>query len=668
MVAGVCIALAALVFVVFGRAIGYPFINFDDPDYTFNNPVISSGVSLSNIGWAFTHYVSDHWHPLTLIVLMLEAQFFGSWAGGYHLVNILLHAAAAIFLFLLLIEMTGAFWRSAFAAALFAIHPLRVESVVWVSECKDVLSAMFFMLTLWAYARYARRKSAGRYAMILLWFALGLMSKPMLVTLPCVLLLLDYWPLGRLHSLSQFPGLLLEKVPLFILTGLSSLAAVLALNSRHEVVSTYPADIPIGYAAYLWKLAYPAGLAMLYPIPREGYGAWEVFNALLILAAVTAAVWLCRRNREYLVSGWLWYLGMLLPVAGVMQTGSQAYSDRYTYLPQVGLCIAGTWLAADLAGRWRHGRAALAAIGAAIICILAALAAHQTGYWRDSIALWSHSIACTGDNPIACDSLGNAYLEKGRIQEAIAEYHAALNVDPRDVEAHYNLGHILIQLGDVQGAIAEYREAADIKPDYKDTRNNLGNALARAGDFGGAIAEYRAALKIDPANVDALSNLGNVLLQTGRIDEAIDRYRAALRIKPDFLIGHANLANALQQKGDAAGAITEYRAALAIAPGNPGLQSHLAWLLATAGNEALRDGSEALSLATSANQTTGGRDPGVLRGLAAAQAQNGDFPEAVRTAQNALALAEADSQANLAAPLRREIQLYQAGRRYQPPP
>ncbi len=344
-----------------------------------------AGLTLAGVKWAFTHVLVGHWHPLTVIVLMLDRQLFGFWAGGYHLVNIALHAACVVLLFCALLEMTGAIWRSAFVAALFAIHPLRVESVVWVSECKDVLSGLFFMLTLLAYVRYARQpRSMGRYAMVLLWFTLGLLSKPMLVTLPCVLLLLDYWPLARLRSPSQFPGLLWEKMPLFALSALSSIAAIFALNyGEHPPITTYPANAPIGYTAYLWKTIYPVNLALPYPLPVGGTPGWQTFDALLLLAAITAGVYYLRRRQPFLITGWLWYLGILVPVIGVMQTGNQAYADRYSYLPQIGLFIAVTWMAAEWAGGARVRRTVLGVLAALILCALAAAGWRQVTYWRD---------------------------------------------------------------------------------------------------------------------------------------------------------------------------------------------------------------------------------------------------------------------------------------------
>jgi protein O-mannosyl-transferase len=455
----ICILLVGLVFIVFGQTIGYGFINYDDGEYVYENPMVAGGLSLESIEWAFTHVVSGHWHPVTILLLMTECQFFGMWAGGFHLVNLILHAASVILLFLILGEITGAPWRSAFVAAVFAIHPLRAESVVWISECKDVLSGLFFMLTLRAYVRYVR--SGGRYWPMLLWLALGLMSKPMLVTLPCVLLLLDYWPLRRLQSPAQFPKLFLEKAPLFILSALSGVAAVVALKATPVPTKPYPANIPIAYVAYLSKLFYPVHLALIYPFPKAGTPVWELFNAILILVLVTLGAWLLRRKRPYVITGWLWYLGVLVPVIGVLQGADHAYADRYTYLPQIGIYLAVTWMVADLL---RNRFVPLAVIAAPILCVLSLIAMRQTTYWRDSVTLWRHAIECTRDNFLAHNNLGNALLQQGHAQEAVEEYRDTLQINPAYPGGHDDLGNALLKLGRVDEAIAECRKALQIEP------------------------------------------------------------------------------------------------------------------------------------------------------------------------------------------------------------
>ncbi len=652
-VAAISLALVLLVVAVFSQTAGFGFINRDDPDYVYNNPIILEGLSLPNIEWAFTHVVSGHWHPLTVMLFMAEAGFFGTSPGGYHVVNVLLHTAAVVLLFLLLLEMTGALWRSVFVAAVFAIHPLRAESVAWIAECKDVLSGVFFMLTLWAYVRYVRgTRSKVSYSMMLLWFALGLMSKPMLVTVPCVLLLLDYWPLGRLQKLSQFPGLLLEKLPPFVLTALSSMATVLALRVGNPTISTYPANTPIAYVAYLWKLIYPVHLAAMYPPQPEGFPTWEVFDAIFLLMALTLVAYLLRKKHPYLVVGWLWYLGMLVPVSGLMQTGDQIYADRYTYLPVIGLSIAVTWLAADWARSPRWRRTALGAAGGAILCALLVACWRQVGYWRDNFTLWTHAIECTKNNreaynglgealfqegrteeameafegvgsTFALDSIGDGLLRQGRMEEAVAHFRAALRINPSFWEAHYNLGNALLQQGRTEEAIAEYREVVRLNPGYATAHNNLANALLKLGRTEEAVAEYREAVRINPGDAEARNNLGIALFSMARTEEAINQCRAALEIEPT----------------------------------NADFQNSLAWMLATAPQGKLRDGPKALELATSANKSTGGNNPMILCTLAAAYAATGDFSNALSTAQHALQIAT-ETHSPLTVTIRKEIELY----------
>ncbi len=519
-IAAICIVLVALVFIVFGQTIHFGFINFDDDQYVYENQNILKGPSLSGIGWAFTHVLNGHWHPLTAIVLMLQARFFGTWAGGYHIVNTSLHAACAVLLFLMLLEMTGALWRSAFVAALFAIHPLRAESVAWVSECKDVLSGVFFMLTLWAYARYARRpKSWGRYAMVLLWFALGLLSKPMLVTVPCLLLLLDYWPLGRLRHFSQFPRLLWEKIPLFVLSLLSSLATVFALRSGTNPIFSYPANIPIQYFTYLAKLIYPIHLAALNPIPKGGSPPGEVAGALALLALLTAGAWLLRRRQPFLLTGWLWYLGMLLPVSGIMETGGVAYADRYTYLPQIGLGIAGAWLAAQWAGQRRSRRAILGCAAAAILCALAFAAWRQTTYWHDSVTLWTRTLEYTRDNFLAHNGLASALVDEKKLDDATVQYREALQANPLNVKAYIGLGNILSAQGRADEAYVQFHDALQIDPNDPRTHYDLACVLFQQGFMESGIAECREALRLQPTYAEAHNNLANALVQVGRPDK-----------------------------------------------------------------------------------------------------------------------------------------------------
>src|SRR5208283_2330716 len=480
LVLGVCIFLAAIIWVVFGQTLRHEFVNYDDDLYVYENPTVTHGLSLEGIEWAFTHSVCANWHPLTMMSHMLDYQLYGLNPGGHHLTNVLLHTATAILLFLVLRRMTGFLWRSAFVAAVFAIHPLRVESVAWVAERKDVLSAFFFMLTLGAYVRYVRRPpSKLRYGVVVLLYALGLLSKNMLVTIPFVLLLLDYWPLNRLSGFS--PRVLLrrvaEKIPLFVLAVGSCVATALipekvsaeytlsfGLRSENAMVS---------YVTYLWQMIHPAGLACLYPNPTNYLPLWQVAGAVGLLLAISGAAWAFRQTHPCLVVGWLWYLGMLIPVIGMVQISYYAHADRYTYLPQIGLYLLLTWAAAELCAGWRHRRVMLGGCATVILMALIFCARAQTAYWRNSELLWTHTLACTSDNFIAQNNLGNALVQEGAVDEAIAHFQKALQIRPDYAEAHNNLGNALLQRGAVAEAIVHFQKALQIQPDYAKAHNNL---------------------------------------------------------------------------------------------------------------------------------------------------------------------------------------------------
>jgi tetratricopeptide (TPR) repeat protein len=598
-VVGVCFFLAAIIWVVFGQTFHYRFVNFDDNDYVYRNPVVQKGLTLRGIIWAFARVHCANWHPLTWISHMLDCQLYGLNPGGHHLSNVLLHTAAAILLFLVLRRMTGFLWRSAFVAAVFAIHPLHVESVAWVSERKDVLSGVFFMLTLWAYVRYVeksevqlgwgasrRPKSKVWYGLTLLFFAFGLMSKPMLVTLPFVLLLLDYWPLNRfglstLNSDESRAGpqlstkrvlrLVLEKIPFFVLSAASCVATLFA---QHEAIQSFEdmsvplrvGNASISYVAYLGQMFWPRGLAVLYPLTARSVGVSGVVLSVVVLAGISTGVLVLRRRRPYLLTGWLWYLIMLVPVIGIIQVGVQARADRYTYLPQIGLYLLLTWGAAELCAGWRHRRVVLGGCATVILVALIFCARAQTAYWRNSESLWTHTLACNSDNYTAHNNLGDALLQKGNVDEAIVQYQKALQIYPDYAEAHYNLGCALLKKGNVDEAITQYQKALQITPDDAGVHNNLGNALLTKGNVDEAVAHFQQALQITPDFAEARYNLGNALLTKGNVDEAIVHYQRALQIEPDYAEAHNNLGNALLKKGSMDEAIVHYQKALQITP------------------------------------------------------------------------------------------------------
>ncbi len=697
----VCAFLVGAVWLVFGQTLGHEFVNYDDANYVYENPHVIHGLNLKGIEWAFTHSVMANWHPLTVMSHMLDCQFYGLYAGGHHLTSLLVHAATAILLFLVLREMTGTLWQSAFVAAVFAIHPLRVESVAWVSERKDVLSGLFFMLTLGAYVRYVRKPpSWGRYLTVLVLFALGLMCKPMLVTLPFVLLLLDYWPLNRFGvSGSCFAisrKLIIEKIPFIVFSITICMVTVLVQQPDKEIsLFLRTSNALVSYVAYCGQMFYPVGLALLYPFPINGVPTGEVILALLLLVAVTVVAFHWRQKRPYFLMGWLWYLGMLVPVIGLVQVGSQARADRYTYLPQIGLYILLTWTAIELTAFWRSRRWVLGGGAMAVLAVLTTCARAQTAYWRDSESLWTHTLACTSDNNVAHDNLASVFCDQGRMNEVITQLQESLAISSDDDEAHGNLGFIFLQQGRLDEAIAQFQKALEIKPDYPEANFNLGNAFLQQGRLDEAIACYQMALKsnsndakiysnlasafrqqgrlkeaiaqfqkaleINPNYAEVHNNLGAVFAQQGRREEAISHFKKALTIEPDYAEAHYNLGNALVQQGNVDEAIAQFQKALEIKPDYVAVQNNMAWELATCPKASLRNGIEAVKLAERANQLTGGQNPVVLCTLAAAYAEAGRYAEAIETSQHALQLATTQSNTALIELLQSQIKSYQAG-------
>ena len=600
----VCLLLVLAVVAVFGQTAGFEFVNYDDPANVYENSVVQKGLSGQAVVWAFTHRQIGNWIPLTTLSHVLDCQLFGLRSGAHHLVNVLWHTANAVLLFLVLRQMTGSLWRSAFVAAVFAVHPLRAESVAWISERKDVLSGSFFMLTIGAYVRQVRQPSRAGYVAVVLLFACGLLAKSMVATLPFVLLLLDYWPLGRLHNARQLVGLFREKIPLVALSAGACVAAALMfgplVRNRLPIFERI-GNALVSYVVYLWQMIFPAGLAAHYPVAPDGQPIWLVCLAFVLLAAISALLVAWREECPYLLMGWLWYLGMLLPVIGIVQISSDAaHADRYTYLPEIGLALAVTWAVADLSALWKNRRMVLGALMVAVTGALIVWGHHQTSYWRNDESLWTRALDCTSgdsvahnnlgttlsksgklgfaveqfrkalqikpDYPDALRNLGVAFFDTGRKEEAIAQYRKALELKPDYVEARRDLGIALFDTGRKEEAIAQYRKALELKPDYVEARNNLGIALRQNGDLDGAVAQYQKILEIKPDDAEARNNLGNALGIKGDLEGATVQYRKVLQIHPSYAAVHNNLGNALGMEGDLEGAVAQFRKALELNP------------------------------------------------------------------------------------------------------
>jgi tetratricopeptide (TPR) repeat protein len=596
LVFGICLFLAAIVWLVFGQTVHFAFVGYDDNTYVYENPAITRGLSLNGVEWAFTHVVVSNWHPLTMLSHMLDCQLYGLNAGGHHLTNVLLHTASVILLFLVLRRMTGKLWRSAMVAAVFGIHPLRAESVAWVAERKDVLSGLFFMFTLWAYVRYTRRPfSLGRYLWVAILFALGLLCKPMLVTLPFVLLLLDYWPLGRFQltnlraTLRALWPLFREKIPFFVLAAVLSVVGFLAQSDarialEHLSTARRSANMIVSYGSYMWEMVWPRNLGAHYPFV-PAVPIWQIVSVgALLLTFTVLAIQVARRN-AYILVGWLWYLGMLVPVIGLVQVGSQSHADRYTYLPQIGLYLLLTWAAADVCARWRYRHVMLGGASTMILIALIFCARAQASYWQNSESLWTHTLASSSNNLFAYDNLGRALYDLGRKEEAMVHFRQALQIDPRYAPAQDDLGLALFQMGQKDEAIIQLRQASQINPQDAKIHDHLGNALLSLGRMDEAIIQFRQALHTNPKDADAENDLGFALFQIGQKDEAITHLRQALQIDPNDGKRENNLGFALFQIGQKDEAITHLRQALQINPHDAKRENNLGFALSQMGQQ-----------------------------------------------------------------------------------
>ena len=577
----VCLFLIVFTLSVYWQVHNYDFVNFDDNIYVSDNQHIQGGLTLDSITWAFTTIHASNWHPLTWLSHMLDCQLYGLNPGGHHITNLLFHIINSLLLFFVFRKMTGHFWQSAFLASLFAFHPLHVESVAWISERKDVLSTFFWMLTMWSYIRYVQNPGIDKYLLTLLFFILGLMSKPMLVTLPFVLLLLDYYPLCRFHkpadsssSLKRttFFRLILEKLPFFVLVVISSVITFYA--QRHggavkslEIISIQAriANALVSYASYILKMLCPLKLAVLYPHPGS-YPWWQITGACSLLLFISFSAIRVIKQSPYFFVGWFWYLGTLVPVIGLVQVGTQSMADRYTYIPFIGIFMIISWGTPELAKRWHHLKIFLSPIATAILFILIVVTSIQAGYWKNSITLFEHTLEATSNNYRAHNSLAGALQKQGRIDEAIRHYEEVLRIRPDYVDAHYNLGIFLKGQGRIDEAIRHYEEALRIRPDYADAHYNLGNVLRVQGRLNETIRHYEEALRIKPDYMSAHYNLGNALRERGRMDEAIRHYEEALRIKPYFMNAHNNLVLLLRRQGRIDEAIRYYEELLHIKP------------------------------------------------------------------------------------------------------
>lgn len=559
------LALILTVFAVFWQVHTFDFINYDDDKYVNKNSHISTGFTREGIVWIFTHSHVGNWHPLTGLSHTLDCELFGLNAGRHHSVNLLFHIANTLLLFTSIKRITRALWQSAFVAALFAIHPLHVESVAWISERKDVLSTFFWLLTIITYCRYVKNPKTSRYILTLVFFALGLMAKPMLVTVPFVLLLLDYWPFERLER-KNWQHLILEKIPFFVLSAISSIVTFLVQRSTGTVtdIQHFPlndrlANGLISYIRYIQKMFWPGRLAIVYPVTGEPISLFLAIGAALLLLIISVLVIRLSVKYKYLFMGWFWYLGTLVPVIGLVQVGTQTHADRYTYIPLIGLFIIVAWGFNDLLVRHPLRKVLLVFASSAVILVLSMCTAFQIRYWENSLTLFEHTLAVTHKNHIAHTSIGLALMDQNRLGEAINHFRKALEIQPGYPEVYNSLGSAFSKLNYQQEAVEAYKQAISIKPDYTEAYNNLGVAYTQLNRFEEAIESYKQAIKIKPDYAEAYNNLGTVYNQLANYQEAVESYRQAIRLRPDYANAHYNLGLAYLSVDDKDSALEEYK-------------------------------------------------------------------------------------------------------------
>lgn len=701
------LALALGTLVLFAPLRNYTFVNFDDNVFVFLNDRVKDGFTWAGVKWAFLAADIDYWRPLSWLSHMLDVELFGLHAGGHHLTSVVIHAANTVLLFLALRRLTRRTAPSLLVAALFAWHPLHVESVAWVAERKDVLCAFFWFLGLWCHARHAEAPSRRRFALVGACFILGLMSKPMILTFPCLLLLLDVWPLRRAEFTGDWRAfarqagpLVVEKLPLFALVALAAAGTYIAqrevgamLPEAVHPLSARLANAPVSYARYLGLAVWPSDLALLYPMPRA-WPAWQVAGALALLAGLS---WLAVRRLDrhpWLAVGWFWFLGTLVPVIGLIQVGDQSIANRYTYVPLVGLFVALAWSLDALRVRrpaWSRG---LTGLVVAMLLLCAVVTRLELRHWRDGIAIFEQAVRVTKDNFVAMTNLGNNLARLGQQPPAIELYQQALRVRPDSSDTHYNLASSLADTGQPEAAERHYREALRWHPGHALAHNNLANLLADTGRAAEAVRHYEESLRLKPGNLAARFNYGITLADLGKPAEAIAQFEAAVKRQPDFtrarlqLVslhaalgrsgeslahnaellrhdpaspeGHFNAGSFAAARGDWGAALNHWREAVRVKPDFLPALHRLAWTLATHPGSAVRDPKAALELAGQFARLAGAQDAEALDLLAVAHAANGGFEQAVRHAQQALTAA--GTNAALGAEMRARLTLFQAGK------
>ena len=592
----ICLALVVITLAVYFQVGNHPFLDFDDNVYVTDNPHVATGLTGKNIAWAFTSIDAGNWHPITWLSHMADVTFYGMNPRGHHLTNLAIHVATSLLILLLLLRCTRLIWQSSFVAVMFALHPLHVESVAWVAERKDVLSAFFWFLTLLLYAEFSVKRKAALYLLCFSSFLLGLMSKPMLVTLPLVMLLMDFWPLGLyrtrepergLHRLPQkMSSLVAEKIPFLVC---SLLSGVITIYAQQKGGATSSLDaVPfvlrienafVSYAKYIVKTLWPSDLAVLYPY-SSSLPPWQVIGSISALMLVTATAIGVKRRFPFLMVGWFWFLVTLVPVIGLIQVGSQSMADRYSYIPLAGLFIIVAWGVPALTQRCKRQKMVLVLVASAVITASAGLTWRQLGYWQDGISLYRHALEVGSGSYLVHNNLGTAFAERGDLDAAIEQYRRAIRISPDNFNAHGNLGLALIGKGELEAAIMECRAALRLSPDNLNSHYNLGVALAAKGELAAAIQEYREAVRINPDTPKVHNTLGLALLNMGDLDAAIREFRNVLRLNPQDIDGHCNLGVVFARENDLDAALQEFQCVLRISPNDTYARNNLERVLA----------------------------------------------------------------------------------------
>lgn len=718
----VYLALAAATFFTFAQTLNNDFVSYDDDEYITENPNVKSGLTTETALWAFTTGHAANWHPLTWLSHMLDCEIFGMKPFGHHLTNLLLHIANSLLLLWLLQRMTGRLWPSVFVAAAFALHPLHVESVAWIAERKDVLSGFFWMLTTAAYLRYTSKPKLTRYLPVMICLALGLMAKPMLVTLPFALLLLDFWPLDRISwrkgptdplsgpqstgsgFAARTPkGLIIEKIPLIALSAVSSIITFLvqqkggAVSSIHTVtLDMRLANVAVSYVRYLGKMICPARLAVLYPHPTGGIPAWQVFSALTLLIVLTIAAIYFGRRRKYLITGWLWYLGTLVPVIGLVQVGSQSIADRYTYLPSIGIFIMVAWTAGQISTNWPRRKTILTLAAASAVLAMILSTHSQVKHWQNSKTLFKHAIDITEDNIFMLGNYGNELAQDGKPEEAIEYIKQAVAISPDWPDGHADLAHALYLAGRLDEADEQCQISLTIKPSGKAyyvqalTLNarqehasaleiyhksielkptalaymNLANTLHTLGQYDEAVEYYNKAIEADRFNDEVRYNLGFAHYQRGNLEKALSCMTETLHFKPDHIKANRIKADILYKLDRTGPAIEQYYKTLQLMPDNAYVLNVLAWLLATSPNPPMQNDGDAVNFAEKACRLTDYTQYNFIDTLAAAYAAKGDFKNAIKTAEKAIRSAQGSAGKSEIQQMQDQLDLYKANKPY----